>query len=270
MLSLGRIFLLPLLPLVFVASQRPRAPQPAPQTTAGEQTDAARSPTVVDAFARGVELLERGKAREALALLTEAERSAGTDASAALLYDHALAALQSGEIRASTTSAEKMAARGGARFFGLRDFLRGNAAFIEGERAEAESALQEADPVALRLAIQHVEKARAAWIRAAMTRDDWIEARRNVARANRKLEILEIKRQAAEDARKTKKEKQKKKKRRGPMETEEREAQMLRASKLSPRELAALLAKIDANDAEKRALRREMRGKKQSGVERDW
>lgn len=223
-----------------------------------------------DAFTRGVACLVGGQPREALKLLEEAEQHAGDDASAELLYDLALAALQSGEIRIVASTAEKMAARGGADYYGLRDFLLGNAAFIEGERAEAEAALKEADPVALRLAIQHVERARDFWVRAAISREDWPEARRNVVRANAKLDILDIKREAAEAARKMKKEKTKKKKRRGPMETEEREAKMLGASKLTPRELAALLAKIDANDADKRALRRKVRGTKQSGVERDW
>lgn len=223
-----------------------------------------------DPFARGVALYRSGDAQQALAALTEAEQAAGHDASAPLLFDRALAALATGELRVAETCAEKMAARGGATFYGLRDFLLGNAAFIAGERAEAEGALAEADPTALRLAIQHVRKARESWIRALVTREDWPAARRNIARADARLRILEIKRDAAEEARKAKQESNQKKKQRGPTETEEREAEMQRARVLSTQDIAALLARIEETESEKRRLRRAERSAKQRGVERDW
>ncbi|MCA8970681.1 MAG: hypothetical protein KDC95_12885, partial [Planctomycetes bacterium] len=213
--------------------------------------------------------LAAGDPKTALALARDEEARSGLSTEPEAFYVQALAALELGDLSLVATAAEAMAARGGPDWFGLRDFLLGNAAFRSGERSEAEATLIEADPTALDLAIDQIRRAKNAWADATSSRDDWPAARRNLARANIKLAILEFKRDEAEAARKTKKE-QEQRKRKGPTETEEREAGMLGKQRLDARALAALLQKIEDNEAQKREVRTAQRSSKQRGVERDW
>lgn len=222
-----------------------------------------------DLLVQATASLAAGDPKTALGLAREVESESGIRTKPEAFYVQALAALELGDLTLVVTAAETMAARGGRDWFGLRDFLLGNAAFRSGERSEAEATLIEADPTALDLAIEQVRRAKEAWSDATTSRDDWPAARRNLARANAKLAILEFKRDEAEAARKTKKE-QEQRKRKGPTETEEREAGMLGKQRLDARALAALLQKIEDNEAQKREIRTAQRTSKQRGVERDW
>ena len=81
-----------------------------------------------------------------------------------------------------------------------RVFLEGNAAFAKSEEAERASKQPNADPTTLEFAIVRAEDAVAFWRKAAVTRNDWPEARRNVERG-----LLLLKRLRAEQADKNKK-----------------------------------------------------------------
>ena len=81
-----------------------------------------------------------------------------------------------------------------------RDFLEGNAAFARSEEAERAAKQAGADPTTLDFAIVRAEDAVAFWRKAAVTRDDWPEARRNVERG-----LLLLKRLRAAQAEKNKK-----------------------------------------------------------------
>lgn len=89
-------------------------------------------------------------------------------------------------------AAEELAAR--------RTFLEGNAAFARSEEAERTSKDAGADPTTLDFAIVRAEDAVAFWRKAAVTRDDWPEARRNIERG-----LLLLKRLRAAQADKNKK-----------------------------------------------------------------
>lgn len=211
----------------------------------------------------------QGDAKRALTSLRALEAELGEQGPAELYWLRSLASLEVGDLATCEVAAEALAARGGSAVAGIRDFLIGNAAFRAGERAEAEATLVEADPTALKLAIDEVRKAMASWSLAVMTRDDWPELRRNLARADNKLAILELKRDEAEAARQTKKERSKKE-HEGPRETIEREAKMQEASRLDANALTALLRKVEENEAAKRELRQELRAATAGQVPRDW
>ncbi len=143
-----------------------------------------------DAVARGVAAFRAGRAEEALAGFQAAVRERGDAAPAELHFDVALAALQCNQPAVAEAAAERAVAVGGEPFVARRAFVRGSAAFHDGELAAAEAALADADPTAFDRAIRSVQAARDAWTAAAASRADWPQARRNVERALRTLESL--------------------------------------------------------------------------------
>ena len=78
-------------------------------------------------------------------------------------------------------------------------FLRGNIAFARCAQASRQARTPLAEPFAFDVAIRHAEKARAFWEQAAMGRDDWPAARRNVERAL--LVLRDLRREKARSAR---------------------------------------------------------------------
>jgi hypothetical protein len=220
-----------------------------------------------------VRAYEEGRFRDALTAFTAAEQAAGDAASGPLLYNRALAALRAGDLRVAESSAEKAAVRGGPELEGLGDFLLGNAAFARAERAKAESALREADPTALARAIAHAATARDAWQRAAASRADWPEARRNVERALLALDDLRKKKEEAEKNRQSKKEQPPEPPPPPPRPDEEIEQDPTAQpdpGELSAAQIAQLLARLDAKEREKRDLRRARQRVRDVAVERDW
>jgi hypothetical protein len=207
---------------------------------------------------------------EAYEAFTEAERSAGEDAPAELLYDRSLAALRSGRIEEAEIAAEKAAVRGGAAFTALRDFLLGNAAFERCARAEAKATGgTDAAPFALEEALIHVRHAALFWQKAAMSRPDWPEARRNVERALLKERELKKKTEAIQEARKkikaTKIGQQPEAKAKKPDLAPEP-----RLDELSPEQIRQLLERLAEKERQKAALRRERQRLKRAEVEKDW
>jgi hypothetical protein len=160
---------------------------------------------VPDGFEAGVQAYRESRPDDALRSFAAHEADRGTGASPELLYDLALAALAVKDPQKAESAAERMAARGGAAFFARRDFLLGNASYQRSEHAEEEAAQPEAELSAYPRAIQHARDARDHWIRAALSRRDWPEARRNVERAIARIAALEAKQDAAmEERRKAK------------------------------------------------------------------
>ncbi|MCC6671832.1 MAG: hypothetical protein IT458_12290 [Planctomycetes bacterium] len=238
-----------------------------------------------DAAAAGAQAWREGRYRDALASFTAAVRAAGEDAAAELLHNQALAALRAGAPREAELAAERAAARGGPEFAGLREFVRGNAAFARCLVAAAQAASVEAEPFAFDVAIAHAEAARAAWQRALLQRGEWPEARRNVERAQRKLtELREAKaaadRRRREEARKAGEPEPKPlpvqpdpsepaPEPEGPKEETETEVQP-QLQELRREEVRRLLDTLAAKEQEKRALRRREQQTQRVPVEKDW
>lgn len=225
----------------------------------------------------GARLFREGRFAEALAAFASAETAAGADATPVLLHNLALAALRAGDPARAEAAAERMAARGGPEFAPLRDFVRGNAAFLRAERAALVAREPEAEPFAFDAAIALAATARAAWQRAALSRGeaDWPEARRNAERALLAIaEFEKLKKEAEEKRRKKEKpppppppEPEK------PPEAEPapEEAEVAPAlTLLSDAEVRRLLERLNAKEREKLALRRAERRARAGGTERDW
>lgn len=188
--------------LAFGRTARVRPVRPAePRTTVAERTGATR-PAIERAHVVMVALLaawgllgagvavdegarawREGRFAAAHEAFAEVTRAAGDRATAAAFFDESLAALRAGRLTDAEAAAERAAARGGPAAYPMRDFLLGNAAFARTARAESQASGPEAEPFAFDVAIAHVDLALAAWVRAATSRRDWPEARRNVERA---------------------------------------------------------------------------------------
>lgn len=208
------------------------------------------------------------------------EDDAGESAAPELLYNRALAALSAGALREAEIAAEKAAARGGPEFAALRDFLLGNAAFARCLAAGGQAAAPEAEPFAFDLGLAHAEAARRFWQRAALSREDWPEARRNVERALLELEGLRKKKEEAEKERRARARLpeppplQEEPGSRDPLAQGE-EAGLAPRFEPQPLDRSAdlverLLERLAQKESEKSALRQAARPERQTGVERDW
>ncbi len=229
--------------------------------------------------ARGRAAFEEGRYADARAAFERAEAAAGDDAPAALAYDRALAALAAGDLADAEAAAGRAAARGGAELRGPVEFLRGCVAFARCEVASRQANTVEAEPFAFDIAIALAEKARAAWEKAAIGREDWPEARRNLERAMlRKAELTDLRGQA-EQYRRRQADPRPRPVPAPPPPPEPPppaaggpEAASIRANEvaLSPEEVRHLLERLAEKEKEKQALRRTAREAASAGVERDW
>lgn len=242
-----------------------------------------------DPFGDGVRAYREGRFQDALRAFAAAEREAGESVAPEVLYNKALAALAVGDLLEAESSAERAAGRGGPQYEALRDFLRGNVAFVRCEAAEVTADTPEAGDMGLESAISHGMSARAYWQRAAMTRDDWPEARRNVERALLKLKSLELKRDAREAQKRKEREAKPKPlpmptnpdeeppqpeertdpENRGEVESEDVPAPAT-VIELSPEQVRHLIGKLKEIEAEKRRLREAVRRTGPLRVYRDW
>jgi hypothetical protein len=182
-------------------------------------------------------------------------------------YNRALAALAEGKLSDAEAEAGQTAELGG-----LSDFLRGNVAFARCGIAAAQAETPEAEPFAFDVAIRYAESARDLWQEAAMSREDWPAARRNVERALLKLVELRILREEKKrDPRseRTPRPKPLPSPEPAPPETTPGEAPEPggEVTELSPEEVLDRLAEKEKEKAE---LRRSERKKRMAGVERDW
>lgn len=229
-------------------------------------------------FAAGEALFREGRFADALAVFTALEAECGDAAPAELLHARALAALGAGSPLEAEVALEKAIARGGAAWLPMRDFVAGSAAFARCERAEAQAAGPEAEPFAFDVAIAHAQAARDAWQSAAVAGSDWPEARRNVERAQAKLDALRKRRgEAIERGKQTRGGETAPPPTPDPAPPNDGERIEEAAGPLAPQvvDLAAtqvdeLVRRLAEKDREKLALRRTARGTAQAGVEKDW
>jgi len=227
-------------------------------------------------FTAGRAAYEAGRHEEARAAFAAEEERRGDGASAALAYARALAALRAGKPDEADAAAGRAAVRDEDAFGALAAFLRGNAAWERFRVAEAQASAPEAEPFAFQVAIDRAEAARAAWIEAATSRDDWPEARRNVERAQRTIEELRRRRTEAEAKRTGAKPTPRIVDQPSPPPddagaTEESETDAeARRDRLDPSDVRSLLERLAAKEREKREVREARRRALTSGVEKDW
>ena len=142
-----------------------------------------------------------------------------------------------------------------------RVFLEGNAAFAKSEEAERASKQPNADPTTLEFAIVRAEDAVAFWRKAAVTRNDWPEARRNVERG-----LLLLKRLRAEQADKNKKPDNK--------PSEPPDAKPVPppdgTPDLTPEQVMKLFEVLQEKEKQKLVARRADRKARSIDVEKDW
>ncbi len=165
-----------------------------------------------DPVRRGLRLLEEGKAGKAYALLQEGVaglRKAKKEPPPELLYDLGLAALKSGkEEEARTAFLEALVGAKGKKP-GVEAFSGwGLGAALWRLAAKAEKA----GPGGLDQALKLVEGARDAWIRALLRNPSPAPLRRNIERANKKIEELKKRKKEREKKKKEQKNKNKKNK----------------------------------------------------------
>ncbi len=233
-------------------------------------------------FSAGVDAYRGGDYRESLSSFARAELDAGSGASWELLFNQTLAALRAGELRRAEAAAEKLAVRGGKEREPIRDFLLGCSSFTRCEWAEAEASMTDADPTSLDRAVGHARSAFRSWQLAAMSRDDWPEARRNVMRALLKLEELKKKKEEASSKRRKEKKEEKKipppdekkddKTEKKPEEEKKPKPPAMEpmARELSRDRVKLLFDRLKEKEQEKLKLRQTERRASKGKVEKDW
>ncbi len=228
-----------------------------------------------DEFAAGLRAYAEGRFADALAAFSAAEEKAGDGAPPELLHDKALAALRAGAFVEAENGTRKAADRGGPEFAALRDFLLGNVAFARCEKAALQAGQVEAEPFAFDSAIALAAAARNSWQRAAASRPDWPEARRNVERALLMMEDL-VKRKAEAEKKKPKSARETvpgedPRPPDGGAGTEEEVVKPEPAlAPLSPEGLKRLAERLAAIEKEKLALRRSVLSVRGGGAGKDW
>lgn len=228
-----------------------------------------------DATSDGRALYDEGRFAEALAAFDEAVEAAGDGASARLLYDQALAAVRVGRFAEAEAAARRAAnAPGGTEIAPLCDFVRGNAAFLRSQAAEAEANRPRGEPTAHEWSVASAEDALAAWRSAAASRDDWPEARRNVERAL--LRIRRLREQKAGGRRRIDlprepRPSQPKGPRPAPPQSEEPpERPDTETGELAPEQVAGLFELLSEKERQKVEMRRAERRARGGDVEQDW
>lgn len=229
-------------------------------------------------IAAGVRAYREGRYEQAETALARAAEDAGDGASAELLHDLALAALRAGSLSTAAEAAERAARRAKPELAPACDFLLGNVAFARSELAALQASGPEAEPFAFDVAIALAERARLAWERAAASREDWPEARRNVERALLLLEDLRARKAEAETARKLEPDAPPPEPE--PLEPpeaapitepgEEAAPREPELAPLAPEDLARLLERLAAKEREKLELRSRRRTERSSDLDKDW
>jgi len=183
-------------------------------------------------------------------------------------YEQTLAALAEGDLRSAGSSAQQVPDPVGV-------FLRGSVAFAECLRAERQAESAAAEPFAFDVAIALAEKAETRWREAAMARDDWPAARRNVERAQAKAAELRRKREEAQDRLKPPPQPKPKPQPKpepkddgGKRVTEDDPGADPMLRELPPEEVRRLVERLAEKEAEKRGVRAKER--RRTAGARDW
>lgn len=145
-------------------------------------------------------------------------------------------------------------------------FLKGNAAYEASVGYERDA--EAGDGEAFKAAVMRAEDALAYWQRAAATRADWPQARRNVERAL--LRVKQLREQKRDSG----------KKRKDPKKKDEPDKKDDEALKAPPRRVATkalpegrvlgILDLLEKREQARRALRKKRRAEQSALVERDW
>jgi tetratricopeptide (TPR) repeat protein len=257
-------FLLWLVELGMTDRARVRAPKPA----FAAATLLLLAPFLVggcDATTEGRQAWEAGDEEAALARFDAAVAETGEGASAALLYDQAVAALAVGEYEKAEAAAREAILRDEDAYAGLDAFVRGSAAFARSQVAFVQASATPDDPRAMMPALRFAEDALAGWQWAAASRPDWPEARRNAERGLLWLQDLRELR-AGDGQRKppppdeTDPEEEKPPEPLPPLETED----------LPSGRVLGLLELLQAKEQKKILERRARRHVRGGSVEKDW
>lgn len=215
---------------------------------------------------------EEGRYDVALGLLAELRPSGDRPSPPSLVHDLALCALLAGDLGACESAADELARVPDPSLAARGEFLLGNVAFARALGLADLARQPEAEPFALQGARVQARRAREAWRRAAMSRLDWPEARRNVERAARLERELE---RLAEEARGDEPPPE------PQPEPEEPEGEPLEEPAEEPptpdvlpaldeAELAGLLELLARKEREKLELRAARHAERNLDLERDW
>lgn len=237
---------------------------------------------------RGLAAYRAGNYAEASRDLGPVAEAAGSDASVALAFDAALAAVRAGDpVAARSRLRQAWSARGAEGAVDELTFLEGVVGVAEAEVSAAQARSVESEPFAWDIAIGTATSAMESFRKAAASRDDWPAARRNAERA--RLMVLAFRREkAASDPAGRKASTPEV--RLIPKDTAQGESQpdpsipgepggqegdaaaedAARIAELAPEDLPRLLEILGRKDEEKRTLRKEARSARSAGVEKDW
>lgn len=236
-------------------------------------------------FAAGERAFGEGRF-EAAAVAFAAEVAARGDAAPAELhYDLALAWLNAGEVGKATAAIERAAATADPALLRRCAFVRGSIAWQRGAAATRLAQQVEAEPFAVKPALQQVDLARREWQAAAVGDPDWPEARRNVERALRQLAELQALQGRLEEARRRAQGAQERpllvpngtgdQEGQGtgndgkPLDAQDNPLAPLR-TELSAQAVENLFRVLDQKDRQKRELRRAQQTGAGRAAERDW
>ena len=232
-------------------------------------------PAACDNAGAGADAYRDGRFADAHRMFAEEEAAAAGDVPPEILMNRALAALRAGDMQDAADAAERAAADGDPGRVALREFITGNIAFARSERLEEDAQKPGAPPVTWDRAIAFAEAARNAWRRAAASRDDWPEARRNVERALLRLDALKDQRPDPERKKDGEKTPRPKPRPAPPpplpgTDPKDAAAAGRQTKELTPAEVQALLQRLAEKERERLDARRAQREAASSGVERDW
>lgn len=229
-------------------------------------------PLAGDPFSEGLAAYRAGAFKDAYRAFAAAATDA--DAPPQAHYNQALAALRAGLLRECEEAAGKAARLAGGEFVAGRDFLRGSAAFARAQIAQGQASGPEAEPFAFDVAIAQAETAVRAFQAAAMSRDDWPEARRNVERALALVDELQRKKAEAEAKQQNKTEQAPKEQPEPEPPSNEAEPEPAlpdeQAADLAPELVARMWERLMRKEAERRKVRVEVQTKNRARVEQDW
>jgi hypothetical protein len=132
------------------------------------------------------------------------------------------------------------------------------------------AARPDAVPADFDAALAQAAIARELWQRAAITREDWPEARRNVERALLWIEELSAQRDVARANTRKKLPQPRRPEDLSSQEAPPTPPAELEKLELTPEQLQELLEQLARKDLEKRERRREQAAEEKAHVERDW
>lgn len=224
------------------------------------------------AFAAGVADYRAGRYPAAFAAFEREFAAAGETAPAVLRWNLALAALRVQRSSDAEAAVTPWLQDGDPGRRADAEFVLAMASFQRAERAAMAAQLPDAEPMAWAMAVAAMERALAGFLRGAQTRGSWPEAERNAARARARLAELQRLRDAARpDTHKQEAPPPPPPPPNRPPEPVPDDAPPgLVEEPLRAAELAAVWARIEQKEREKRTQRRDRQLRATTAGERGW